>query len=152
MHVVNAQHIDQMHIVNVLRCILLICKIAPICSFTMCIVACVQCDSEFRMGVACYECAIYRSNAYCGYATLLVVNIQIITEMHVHNVHCGMLHNRQAKIRQFQYLYNFIIGISPIIEHIQNVQNIRWCILWMCNTLTKCTLWMCNVACCEYAK
>ena len=57
----------------------------------MCIVACVQCDSEFRMGDACYECAIYRSNAYCEYATLLVLNVQIITERHGHNVHCSML-------------------------------------------------------------
>ena len=57
------------------------------CTFTMCIVACVQCDSDFRMGNAWYEGAIYRYNAYCEYATLLVVNVQIITEMHVHNLH-----------------------------------------------------------------
>ena len=68
-----------------------ICKIAPICTFTMCIVACVQCDSEFRMGDACCECAIYRSNAYCEYATLLVLNVQIITERDGQNVHCSML-------------------------------------------------------------
>ena len=91
MHVVNVQHIEQMHIVNVQHCMLWMCKIAPISTFIMCIVACVQCDSPFRMGDACYECAAYRSNAYCEYATLLVVNVQIITIMHVHNVHCSML-------------------------------------------------------------
>ena len=79
------------HIHNILECTLWICKIASVSTFTMCIVACVQCDIEFRMGNACYECTIYRSDTYCEYATLLVVNVQIITKTPVHNVHSSML-------------------------------------------------------------